>query len=78
VTNSGTVPISGWKTGFSFADAAESITSSWNATITKSGLQVTASNANYNGAISAHGSTTWGIVASGSSSALSGLTCTPT
>ncbi len=78
VTNSGTAPVSGWKTGFSFADAAESITSSWNAAITKSGLQVTASNENYNGAISVHGSTTWGMVASGSSSALSGLTCTPT
>jgi chitin-binding protein len=78
VTNSGTVPIPGWQTSFSFGDTAESVTSSWNAAITTSGTKVTASNENYNGAISAHGSTTWGIVVSGSNPALSGLTCTPT
>ena len=77
VTDSGKAPITGWKTGFSFADSAESITSSWNATITRSGLAVTSSNVNYNGSISAGGSTTWGMVVSGSNSALSGLTCTP-
>jgi hypothetical protein len=32
---------------------------------------------NYNGSISAGGSTTWGMVVSGSSPTLSGLTCTP-
>jgi hypothetical protein len=78
VTNNGTAPLSGWKTGFSFAGAAETITSSWNAAITTSGAQVTATNENYNGSISAGGSTTWGAVVSGTSSALSGLTCTPT
>jgi hypothetical protein len=77
VTDSGKAPITGWKTGFSFADSAESITSSWNAAITRSGLAVTASNVNYNGSISAGGSTTWGMVVSGSSPTLSGLTCTP-
>lgn len=75
VTNTGTAPVTGWQTGFSFADAAESITSSWNAAITRSGTAVTASNESYNGAISAGGSTTWGMVVSGSNSALSGLTC---
>ena len=74
MTNSGTVPLSGWKTGFSFAGAAETITSSWNAAITTSGTKVTASNENYNGSISAHGSTTWGMVVSGSNPVLSGLT----
>jgi Cellulose binding domain len=77
VTDSGRTPITGWKTGFSFADSAESITSSWNAAIIRSAAAVTASNANYNGSISAGGATTWGIVVSGSNSALSGLTCTP-
>jgi hypothetical protein len=77
VTDSGNAPITGWKTGFSFADSAESITNSWNAAITRSGLAVTASNANYNGSISAGGSTTWGMVVSGSNSTLSGLTCAP-
>jgi hypothetical protein len=77
VTNSGGTPITGWKTGFSFADSAESITNSWNAAVTRSGLAVAASNVTYNGSVSAGGSTTWGMVVSGSNSALSGLTCTP-
>jgi Cellulose binding domain len=78
VTNSGTAPITGWQSGFSFADSAESVTSSWNAAVAASGLKVTASNESYNGSISAGGSTTWGMVVTGSNSALSGLTCTPT
>jgi cellulose binding protein with CBM2 domain len=78
VTNSGTAPITGWQSGFSFADSAESVTSSWNAALSTSGLKVTASNESYNGSISAGGSTTWGVVVSGTNSALSGLTCTPT
>jgi chitin-binding protein len=78
VTNSGTVPISGWQGSFTFGDTAESVTSSWNAAITTSGTKVTASNESYNGSVSAHGSTTWGIVVSGSNPTLSALTCTPT
>jgi hypothetical protein len=78
VTNSGTAPITGWQSGFSFADSAESVTSSWNAAVAASGLKVTASNESYNGSISAGGSTTWGMVVTGSNSALSGLTCTLT
>ena len=78
MTNSGTAPITGWQSGFSFADSAESVTSSWNAAVAASGLKVTASNESYNGSISAGGSTTWGMVVTGSNSALSGLTCTPT
>jgi hypothetical protein len=77
VTDSGNAPVTGWQTHFSFADSAESITNSWNAVIAKSGTAVTASNEPYNGAISVGGSTTWGMVVTGSSSALSGLTCTP-
>jgi hypothetical protein len=78
VTNSGTAPITGWQAGFSFGDTAESITSSWNAAITTSGAKVTASNASYDGSLSTGGSTTWGIVVTGSNQALSSLTCTPT
>jgi hypothetical protein len=78
VTNSAAAPITGWQSGFSFADSAESVTSSWNAAVAASGLKVTASNESYNGSISAGGSTTWGMVVTGSNSALSGLTCTPT
>ena len=73
--NSSTGPSSSWTAGFSFADTAESVTSSWNATVSQSGQQVTASSESYNGAIPAGGSTTWGMVVTGSNPALSGLTC---
>jgi len=80
VSNQGTVnsttgTSSNWTAGFSFADTAESVTSSWNAAVSQSGQQVTASSESYNGAIPAGGSTTWGMVVTGSSPALSGLTC---
>jgi Cellulose binding domain len=78
VTNSGTAPITGWQSGFSFADSAESVTSSWNASVSASGANVTASNESYNGSISAGGSTTWGMVVTGTNPTLSSLTCTPT
>jgi hypothetical protein len=75
VSNHGSTPGAGWTAGFSFADTAESIASSWNAAVTQSGAKVTASNANYNGTIPAGGSTTWGMVVTGSNPALSALTC---
>ena len=80
VSNQGTVnsttgTSSNWTAGFSFADTAESVTSSWNAAVSQSGQQVTASSESYNGAIPAGGSTTWGMVVTGSNPVLSGLTC---
>jgi Cellulose binding domain len=78
VTNNGTTPITGWATGFMFADTAETISNSWNATVKQSGTQVTASNASYNGSIAAGGSTTYGMTVNGSNSSLSALTCTAT
>jgi Cellulose binding domain len=75
VSNQGTASSSNWTAGFSFADTAESVTSSWNAAVSQSGQQVTASSESYNGAIPAGGSTTWGMVVTGSNPALSGLTC---
>ena len=78
VANNGTTPLSGWTAGFTFADTAESISSSWNAAVTQSGTQVTAVNESYNAAISPGGSTTFGMTVNGLSSTLAGLTCTPT
>ena len=77
VTNSGATALTGWTAGFTFADTAETIASSWNATVTQNGEQVTASNVGYNGSVAAGGSTTFGVVVNGSSSTLSGLTCGP-
>jgi Cellulose binding domain len=75
VGNSGSVASTGWTAGFSFADTEETITSSWNATVTESGQNVTASSAYYDSTVPAGGSTTMGMTVSGSNSALSGLTC---
>jgi Cellulose binding domain len=77
VTNNGTAPLTGWTTGFTFGDTAESIASSWSATVTASGRQITAVNASYNGSVAAGGSTSFGMVINGSNQTLSGLTCAP-
>lgn len=76
ISNNGTAPGTGWTAGFSFADTAEAITSSWNAAVSQSGARVTASNESYNAQIPAGGSTTWGLVVTGANPVLSGLTCT--
>lgn len=75
VSNPGTVANSSWTAGFSFADTAESVTSSWNATVSQSGQQVTASSESYNGTIPVGGSASWGLVVTGGNPVLSGLTC---
>lgn len=78
VTNNGTVPLTGWSAAFAFGDAAETVASSWNATVTQSGQQVSATNASYDGAIAVGGTTTFGFTANGANSALTGLKCSPT
>jgi hypothetical protein len=78
VANNGTTPLTGWTAGFMFGDTAETIASSWNATVTQGGKQVTAVNASYDGSVAAAGSTTFGMVVNGSNQALSGLKCSAT
>jgi Cellulose binding domain len=78
VTDTGPTAITGWTTGFAFADTSETISNSWNAAVTQSGEKVSASNESYNGSISAGGTTTYGMTVNGSNSALSALTCTAT
>jgi Cellulose binding domain len=74
----GATPITGWTAGLEFADSSEKVASSWNATVTQSGTQLTAVNAGYNGSVAAGGTTTFGIVVNGSNSTLSALTCSAT
>ncbi len=76
VSNTGTAPATGWTASFMFADTAETIASSWNATVKQTGAQVTATNASYNGSVAAGASTTFGLVVNGSNSSLSALSCT--
>ncbi|HEY2131021.1 MAG TPA: cellulose binding domain-containing protein, partial [Streptosporangiaceae bacterium] len=75
VSNQGSAASRAWTAGFAFADTAESVTSSWNAAVSQSGQQVSASSESYNGAIPVGGSTTWGMVATGGNPMLSRLTC---
>ena len=64
VRNDGTVPRPGWTTGFTFG-VAGGHRHAWNATVSQSGAQVTATNESYNGVLAAGGSTTWGLVVTG-------------
>jgi hypothetical protein len=77
VTNSGTTLLTGWTAGFTFADTAETVTSSWDAAVTQTGQQVTVGNASFDGSVAAGGTTSFGVVVTGSDSTLSGLTCAP-
>jgi lysophospholipase L1-like esterase len=67
--------ISSWTVGWQFANA-QTITQSWNATLSTSGSTVTARNIDYNGALNAGGSTQFGFLGTwnGTNSAPS-LTC---
>src|ERR1700722_10689764 len=62
VTNSGTTLLTGWTAGFMLAGTSETITSSWNATVSQSGQQVSAVNASYDGSVATGESTTFGVV----------------
>ena len=74
VTNTGTSTLSGWTASLAFP-GTQTIRSSWNATVTQTGQQVTATSLAYNGNIAAGGSTTWGMIVDGANDPLSTLTC---
>ncbi|WP_433426076.1 cellulose binding domain-containing protein [Microtetraspora malaysiensis] len=59
----GGAPIGGWTVKWTYADG-QTVTQSWNATITSSGSSVTAKNVSYNGDLGAGASTTFGFLGS--------------
>ena len=76
VTNSGTTATAGWTVGYSWP-GSQTVTQIWNATDTQSGAAVSIGNLSYDGALSAGGSTTFGMLGSGTAPAtLTGLKCT--
>ncbi|MBS2963158.1 cellulose binding domain-containing protein [Actinocrinis puniceicyclus] len=76
VTASGTKAVSGWNVGYSWP-GSQTVSQIWNATETQSGAAVTATNLSYNGALSPGGSTTFGLIGTGSTpSTLPNLSCT--
>ncbi|MCX4473623.1 cellulase family glycosylhydrolase [Micromonospora sp. NBC_01655] len=72
----GSAAINGWTTRWTFANG-QSVSQSWNATVTSSGSSVTATNAGYNGRLGAGASTSFGFVGSaGGTTAVPAVTCT--
>ncbi|MDG4780012.1 cellulase family glycosylhydrolase [Micromonospora sp. WMMD961] len=57
----GAAAITGWTTRWTFANG-QSVTQTWNATLTSSGPTVTARNADYNGRLAAGASTSFGFI----------------
>jgi len=72
----GDAAINGWTVSWTWPNG-QTITSSWNATITTSGASVTARNVSYNGRLSANGTTSFGFTGAwnGTNNAPT-LTCT--
>ncbi|MGD0248576.1 MAG: cellulase family glycosylhydrolase [Candidatus Limnocylindrales bacterium] len=74
----GSTAIKTWKVTWTWG-GNQSITNSWNATVTSSGTAVTATNLSYNGAIAAGGNTTFGFQATFSGTVTAPtLTCSAT
>lgn len=75
VTNSGTVPISGWHVSYSWAGGQTAV-QIWDASATQSGATVNVTNLSYNGSLSPNGTATFGLNGQGSvPSTLTGLQC---
>lgn len=82
VTNTGTSAVNGWSLAFTLAPG-QSVTNAWNATISPSSGQVSATNVNYNAAIAPGGTVTFGFQAGQTGNAaaptsftLNGAACT--
>jgi len=75
-TNSGTAPTTSWTVGYSWP-GSQTISQIWDASEAQSGPAVTISSLSYDGAIPAGGSTTFGLLGTGTApSSLPNLTCT--
>lgn len=68
VRNSGTANISGWSVGMTTA-SGQSLQSVWNGSLSGTAPNLTVRNANYNGALNAGASTTFGFTANGPNTA---------
>ncbi|GAB2831566.1 cellulose binding domain-containing protein [Lentzea nigeriaca] len=75
VRNSGSSALSGWTSSLSF-EGDQRVTNSWNAVVSQTGRQVTASNQAYNGNLAAGASASWGAVVTGAGLPLPTTACT--
>jgi cellulase/cellobiase CelA1 len=67
ITNKGTSTINGWTLTYTYA-GNQTITNAWNATVTQSGKNVTATDAGWNGTLAPNGSASFGFQGSYSGS----------
>jgi cellulase/cellobiase CelA1 len=75
VENSGPAPTTGWSVGYSWP-GSQTISQIGNATATQTGTAVSAANLGYDGALPPGGSTSFGLLGSGTApSSLPGLAC---
>ena len=75
VRNTGTSAATGWRSEVAFA-GGQRLVNAWNAGATQSGARVTATNAAWNGALAAGGTTSWGLVVSGDNQPPTEVSCT--
>jgi lysophospholipase L1-like esterase len=76
VRNGSSATSAGWTATFSFANG-QTVSQSWNATVTQSGAAVTARNVSWNGSLAAGATATFGFLASWSgTNAAPAVTCT--
>jgi cytochrome c len=74
----GSTAISGWTVTWTMG-SGQTVSQSWNATVTTSGSNVTARNVSYNGSLGASASTAFGFIGSGTgANSVSSLSCTAT
>ncbi|KWV30659.1 cellulose binding domain-containing protein [Micromonospora rifamycinica] len=74
VRNVGAGALTGWTNALTFA-GTQQVASSWNATVSQSGRQVTATNAAHNGSLAPGATTSWGLVVTGDNQPPTVLTC---
>jgi lysophospholipase L1-like esterase len=74
VRNPGTTALRGWTVTFRLP-AGVTVTQAWNARVSQAGQEVTASNVDWNGAVGAGASTTFGMLGNGSPGTAPAVTC---
>jgi Cellulose binding domain len=75
VTNQSPTTIQGWTVRWTLP-SGQTISQVWNGTLTISGSDVIVTDASYNGTVAAGASTTFGLIANGSTASTSTTTCT--
>lgn len=77
VQNTSGSPTTGWRVGWAWPDG-QSVAAAWSADVSSDAAAVAATNADYNGALTVDGTTTFGFLGHGSAPTTLALTCSVT